>query len=102
MVRVAPFLTHSVVAVNEGMRAVKLCSDKTLQFVTGGGDLTQIVLHNGCKLVVAVVVITFTVIYVHFPCEPAYPVSSWISSSTCASSALTLLVGQKEGHSACK
>jgi len=38
-------------AISKGMRAVKLCSNKILQFLTGC-LLTQVVLYNGRKTVV--------------------------------------------------
>jgi len=38
------------------MRAVKLCTNKILQFLTGGaGYVAQVALYNGCKMAVVVV-----------------------------------------------
>ena len=47
---------HALVAVSTGMRAVKLCTNKILQFLTGGaGYVAQVALYNGCKMAVVVV-----------------------------------------------
>jgi len=42
-------------AITKGMQAVNLCSNKTLQFLTGGANEHTLSYHNGCKMVVAVV-----------------------------------------------
>jgi len=45
---------NALVAVSEGMRAVQLCPDKLLRFLTGGAGITQVVLCNGHKAAVNV------------------------------------------------
>jgi len=47
---------NALVAVSKGMRAVKLCTNKILQVLNWRCWLTQVDLHNGRKMVVAVVV----------------------------------------------
>ena len=46
---------NALVAVGKGMRAVKLCNNKILQFLTGGA--VPVDLYNGRKTVVVVVVV---------------------------------------------
>jgi len=46
---------NALVAVGKGMRAVKLCNNKILQFLTGGA--VPVDLYNGRKTFVVVVVV---------------------------------------------
>ena len=55
---------NALVAVSKGMWAVKLCSSKILQFLTEGAGLTQVVLYNGCKMLVEVVVVVVVVVVI--------------------------------------
>jgi len=51
----ASHYSNAIVAVSKGMQAVKVCSNKMLQFLTGV-PANQVVLYNGCKMVIVVVV----------------------------------------------
>jgi len=47
-----------LVAVSKGMRAVSICTNKILHFLTvGAGTIAQVVLYNGHKTVVVEIVI---------------------------------------------
>jgi len=50
---------NALVAVGKGTRAVKLCNNKILQFLTGGA--VPVDLYNGRKTVVVVVVVVVVV-----------------------------------------
>ena len=57
MVHVIP-IKRTLTFSPSGMRATKLCSNKILHFLTGEGQLTQlVVLYSGHKTVVVVVVV---------------------------------------------
>jgi len=49
---------NALVAVIKGIQAVKLCTNKILQFLIGAFQLTQVGLYNGRKTVVVVVLAT--------------------------------------------
>jgi len=53
-----------LVAVGKGMRAVKLCNNKILQFLTGGA--VPVDLYNGRKTVVVIVVVVVVMLYAVF------------------------------------
>jgi len=46
-----------MVVVSEGVQAVKLCTNRILQFVSCGCQLMQVELYNGRKMVVVIVVV---------------------------------------------
>jgi len=46
-----------MVVVSEGVQAVKLCTNRILQFVSWGCQLMQVELYNGRKMVVVIVVV---------------------------------------------
>jgi len=52
MVHIPPLLSNLnvLIAFSKGMWAVKLCSNKILQFLTG----VQVVVYNGCEPVIVI------------------------------------------------
>ena len=67
MVQVTLLRTLASVAISKGTWAVKFCSNKILQVLSGRCHLTlmRFVLYDGCKMVVVVVVIIIIMVVVN-------------------------------------